>query len=270
MLLALGVVRGARSRRHARARARSSTPPWSTAPPCLMTMFHGVQRDGHLGATSAARTCSTPAPTSTTCTRPPTASTCRSGRSSRSSTPSCSRLTGLEGEELPRQMDRAQWPALKERLAEIFKTKTRDEWCEIMEHTDVCFAPVLTLERGAAAPAQRRTAAPSSRSPASCSRRRRRGSAARRARSQRPPPHAGQHTDEVLAELGPRRRPHRQAARRPAPSPDRGAIRAAPLGCGPQGDHREGSAPWRRWRRCRDRSTWTTSGRRSCTSTSSC
>ena len=57
---------------------------------------------------------------------------------------------------------------------------------------------------------------------------------------------------------------------RPAPSPDRGAIRAAPLGCGPQGDHREGSAPWRRWRRCRARSTWTTSARRSCTSTSSC
>ena len=55
------------------------------------------------------------------------------------------RLTGLEGEELPWQHDRSQWPALKERLAEIFKTKTRDEWCEIMEHTDVCFAPVLSL-----------------------------------------------------------------------------------------------------------------------------
>ena len=55
------------------------------------------------------------------------------------------RLTGLEGEELPWQHDRSQWPALKERIAEIFKTKTRDEWCEIMEHTDVCFAPVLSL-----------------------------------------------------------------------------------------------------------------------------
>ena len=30
-----------------------------------------------------------------------------------------------------------QWPALKERLAGIFRTKTRDEWCEIMEGTDV-------------------------------------------------------------------------------------------------------------------------------------
>ena len=50
-----------------------------------------------------------------------------------------------EGRELPHQMDRAQWPALKEEIATIFKTKTRDEWCEIMEGTDVCFAPVLSL-----------------------------------------------------------------------------------------------------------------------------
>ena len=39
------------------------------------------------------------------------------------------RLTGLEGEDLPWQLDRAQWPAMKERLAVIFRTKTRDEWC---------------------------------------------------------------------------------------------------------------------------------------------
>ncbi|MFQ5696987.1 MAG: CaiB/BaiF CoA transferase family protein [Myxococcota bacterium] len=54
-------------------------------------------------------------------------------------------LTGLEGEDLPRQNDRTAWPAMHERLAEIFRTKTRDEWCEIMEGTDVCFAPVLSL-----------------------------------------------------------------------------------------------------------------------------
>jgi alpha-methylacyl-CoA racemase len=59
------------------------------------------------------------------------------------------RLTGLEGEELPHQMDRDQWPALKERMAAIFKQKTRAEWCEIMEGTDVCFAPVLNLEEAA-------------------------------------------------------------------------------------------------------------------------
>jgi len=56
------------------------------------------------------------------------------------------RLTGLEGEQLPHQMDRDQWPALKQRVAAIVKQKTRAEWCEIMEGTDVCFAPVLSLE----------------------------------------------------------------------------------------------------------------------------
>jgi alpha-methylacyl-CoA racemase len=55
------------------------------------------------------------------------------------------RLTGLEGQEMPRQMDRAAWPALKEKIKAIFKTKTRDEWCRIMEGSEVCFAPVLSM-----------------------------------------------------------------------------------------------------------------------------
>ena len=54
--------------------------------------------------------------------------------------------TGLKGDEnLPDQFDQSQWPAMSERLAAVFKTKTRDEWCEIMEGSDVCFAPVLTF-----------------------------------------------------------------------------------------------------------------------------
>ena len=52
---------------------------------------------------------------------------------------------GLEGEDLPAQMDQTQWPKLQERLTAIFKGKTRDEWCEIMEGSDVCFAPVLSM-----------------------------------------------------------------------------------------------------------------------------
>ena len=43
------------------------------------------------------------------------------------------------------QMDRKAWPALKEKLAPCSKRKTRDEWCALMEGTDVCFAPVLTM-----------------------------------------------------------------------------------------------------------------------------
>ena len=43
------------------------------------------------------------------------------------------------------QMDKASWPALRENLETRFKKKTRDEWCEIMEGTDICFAPVLSM-----------------------------------------------------------------------------------------------------------------------------
>jgi alpha-methylacyl-CoA racemase len=63
------------------------------------------------------------------------------------------RLTGLEGDpDFARQHDRAAWPELKRRLAELFRTKSRDEWCAVMEHTDVCFAPVLRLDEAAAHP----------------------------------------------------------------------------------------------------------------------
>ena len=55
-------------------------------------------------------------------------------------------LSGLKGVELPHQMDRTNWPRMKERMAEIFKTRTRDEWCKIMEGSDVCFAPVLSMD----------------------------------------------------------------------------------------------------------------------------
>lgn len=50
------------------------------------------------------------------------------------------------------QHDQAQWPQLKARLTALFKTKTRDQWDAIMEHTDVCYAPVLTMSEAAAHP----------------------------------------------------------------------------------------------------------------------
>jgi alpha-methylacyl-CoA racemase len=63
------------------------------------------------------------------------------------------RLTGLSDDpEFARQMDKDLWPHLKTRLRQIFETKTRAEWCEIMEMTDVCFAPVLTLSEAAEHP----------------------------------------------------------------------------------------------------------------------
>jgi alpha-methylacyl-CoA racemase len=40
-------------------------------------------------------------------------------------------------------METARWPLLKLRLADIFRTRTRAEWCALLEGTDACFAPVL-------------------------------------------------------------------------------------------------------------------------------
>ena len=53
-------------------------------------------------------------------------------------------LLGLDAKDLPAQNDRSSWPEMKQRLAAIFKTKTRDEWAAIFEGTDGCGAPVLS------------------------------------------------------------------------------------------------------------------------------
>jgi alpha-methylacyl-CoA racemase len=56
------------------------------------------------------------------------------------------RLTGLDqDQDLPPQHDKSAWPAMRARLAAIFKTRTRAEWCDLAEGRDVCFAPVLTM-----------------------------------------------------------------------------------------------------------------------------
>ncbi len=108
---------------------------------------------------------------------------------------------GLAGEELPHQMDREQWPALKEKVAAVVRTKTRDEWEAIMAGTDVCFAPVLGLGEAPQHPhnvargtfAERHGITQPSPAP-------------RFSRTEPeldlPPPHAGQHTDEVLTDWG--------------------------------------------------------------------
>jgi alpha-methylacyl-CoA racemase len=109
------------------------------------------------------------------------------------------KYAGLEGEELPHQMDRGNWDTTRARFTEVFKSKTRDEWCAIMEGTDVCFAPVLRMSEAAKHPhnVARGTfierdgitqPAPSPRFSATPG------------EVQRSPSHAGQHTDEVLGE----------------------------------------------------------------------
>ena len=53
---------------------------------------------------------------------------------------------GLDAGEAPHSANRADWPAGKARLATLFRTRTRDEWCAILEGTDACFAPVLGMD----------------------------------------------------------------------------------------------------------------------------
>jgi len=108
---------------------------------------------------------------------------------------------GLSDDDLPQQMDKSGWPLLKARFETLFKTQTRDQWCAQMEGTDICFAPVLSMDEAPNHPhiKHRKTfvefhgltqPAPSprfSRTPAELD---------------LPPAHAGQHTDAVLASFG--------------------------------------------------------------------
>jgi alpha-methylacyl-CoA racemase len=47
--------------------------------------------------------------------------------------------------DMPDQQDRSQWPAVRDRLAAVFRTRTRDEWQAALETQEVCFAPVMRL-----------------------------------------------------------------------------------------------------------------------------
>src|SRR5580765_1426183 len=59
---------------------------------------------------------------------------------------------GMADVDPAQQLDTARWPALKARFAAAFRQRTRDEWCALLEGTDVCFAPVLTIAEAAAHP----------------------------------------------------------------------------------------------------------------------
>lgn len=50
-----------------------------------------------------------------------------------------------DDDDFAAQHDRSKWPVQKEKLSAIFATKSRDEWCALMETTDACFAPVLSM-----------------------------------------------------------------------------------------------------------------------------
>ena len=109
--------------------------------------------------------------------------------------------TGVDPESLPGQFDRSHWAEVTDRLAAVFRTKTRDEWCEVMEGSDVCFAPVLSLGEAPAHPHNRArdtfVEVDGVVQPAPAPRFSRTAPAI-----QRPPAHRGEHTDEALADWG--------------------------------------------------------------------
>jgi alpha-methylacyl-CoA racemase len=109
---------------------------------------------------------------------------------------------GLAGEGLPPQLDSGGWEAVSERLTALFKTGTRDHWCEVLEGSNACFAPVLAMSevhehahnaaRGSfiecAGVRQVRPVPRFSRTDPST--------------VERPPARVGEHTDEALADWG--------------------------------------------------------------------
>jgi alpha-methylacyl-CoA racemase len=109
--------------------------------------------------------------------------------------------TGITDPQFQQQMDRGVWDELRGKLGEVIKTRTQAEWCEIMDATDVCFAPVLTLDEAPNHPhnAERQTfvtvegvvqPAPAPRFSATPG------------AIQGPPPRIGGHNEEALADWG--------------------------------------------------------------------
>jgi alpha-methylacyl-CoA racemase len=62
------------------------------------------------------------------------------------------KLTGATDPAFSTQMDETSWPQMKERFTALFKTRGRDDWCALLEGTDVCFAPVLDMAEAPAHP----------------------------------------------------------------------------------------------------------------------
>jgi alpha-methylacyl-CoA racemase len=103
--------------------------------------------------------------------------------------------------DLPTQLDKSGWPAMRERFAQIFRQKTRAEWTRIMQDTDICFAPVLCMSEAIKHPHNRHRGsfveidgvvqpAPAPRFLGTPS------------RVQQPPARTGEHTDAILRDWG--------------------------------------------------------------------
>jgi len=111
------------------------------------------------------------------------------------------RLLGLEGEDLPPQMDRDAWPGMKERFARIFAGRTRADWEAVFDGTDACATPVLSPAEAPDHPHNRFrqtfTEVAGVVQPAPAPRFLGTPGAIRR-----PPPNPGQHAEEALGDWG--------------------------------------------------------------------
>jgi alpha-methylacyl-CoA racemase len=108
---------------------------------------------------------------------------------------------GLDDPAFGKQMDKTRWPQMKEKLCALFRSKTRDEWCSLLQGTDACFSPVLDWDEATRYPhnvarevfveidglVQPAPAPRFSRTPGCAG---------------ATPKHVGQHTREVLSEAG--------------------------------------------------------------------
>jgi alpha-methylacyl-CoA racemase len=111
------------------------------------------------------------------------------------------RRCGVDDPELADASDPSRWPRLRERMHEVFATRSRDEWCRVLEGSDACYAPVLDLEEAPRHPhnlargvfteeagvVQANPAPRFSRTPGAI---------------QGPPPLPGEHTETALADWG--------------------------------------------------------------------
>ncbi|MEP6944040.1 MAG: CaiB/BaiF CoA-transferase family protein [Betaproteobacteria bacterium] len=109
------------------------------------------------------------------------------------------KVLGLDGEDLPHQHERAAWPAVRERFAAVFRSRTRDEWVALVAGTQTCIAPVLSLAEAPQDPhllaRGTYTTVDGIVQPAPAPRFSRTEAAI-----QGPPAQPGQHTDEVLGD----------------------------------------------------------------------
>ena len=145
MFLIVGIL-SALWERQPPARARSSTPRWSTAPASLIGDDVGVPRHGHVERRARRQHARHRRAVLRHLRPAPTVATSRSARSSRSSTPNCWKNSGLDGDRTcPTRTTSAAGPNCARGFTEAFASQDRDHWAKVFADSDACVTPVLSF-----------------------------------------------------------------------------------------------------------------------------